>query len=162
MKKSNKHYAVYFKGTVEYRDIGDIDGYYAESQPYYEWSFTKNLEDAKIWKTLEGALGRVNYHPSYSELDTKIVDIKVQRSIVKNSIVLSDKTIIHNVEHQIEFESHTSVFFIKKPRTMDMYGFEEKSSKNGKTVWEYYNESKDITYVLTEDVNKQIISGKIK
>lgn len=161
MKKLYKHYAVYFKGRNEDRDI-DVDGYYAESQPYYEWSFTKNLEDAKIWKTLEGALGRVNYHPSYSELDTKIVDIKVQRSIVKNYIVLSDENIIDNVVHQIEFESHTSVFFIKRPRTMDMYGFVEKSSKNGKTVWEYYSESKDITYILTEDVDKQIISGKIK
>ncbi len=160
--KSVKHYAVYFTGVIDH-DM-KIDGYFAESQLYYSWSFTTDIDHAKLWKTIDSAINKVNSTVIYSDLDAKVVEVEVHRSVIKDTTTISWEKITENIRNQIEFKSLTTEYLKYKPRNMDMYGFVQTSSKRNKfkTVWEYYCEPKNITYILTEDINKQIISGKIK
>jgi hypothetical protein len=53
----DKKYTVYFEGKCDwYGTLPEVEikGYYAESQPHYKWSFTEDIDKAKVWKTLNG------------------------------------------------------------------------------------------------------------
>jgi hypothetical protein len=42
--------SVVFRYAVEFES-----GYYAENQPNYEWSYTRDINSAKLYKTIKGA-----------------------------------------------------------------------------------------------------------
>jgi hypothetical protein len=64
----NKNYVVFFKGKRDWDRIQqyhvlntEINGYYAEKQPNYRWSFTDDINKAKVYKTLNAAEKRVKH-----------------------------------------------------------------------------------------------------
>lgn len=76
-------YAALLEGS--YKTIGGtevkVNGYYAEKQPKYEWSFTDNFTDAKLYKTLEGAEERIIQAKFLGDNITgKIVEIHLNRT----------------------------------------------------------------------------------
>jgi hypothetical protein len=80
---TGKRFAVYFEGIWNrYNTFPGIQikGYYAEKQPNYEWSFTEDINKAKLYKTKGGAKERIEHQKicSYRELIGKIIEINFQ------------------------------------------------------------------------------------
>lgn len=76
----DKKYVVYFEG--EYNAYGTrpsviIKGYYAESQPHYKWSFTEDINKAKVWKTESWANKKIKHAKGcgYRDLSATIIEI---------------------------------------------------------------------------------------
>jgi len=83
-----KRYAVYFEGKCDWygtKTEVEIKGYYAQSQPNYDWSFTEDKNKAKLWKTEKGANGQIRHQKqcSYRNLVGKIVEIEVEEMKIK-------------------------------------------------------------------------------
>ena len=79
-----KKYVVHFKGKCDWsRTQSDhvlnkeINGYYAEKQPNYHWSFTDDITKAKVYKTLKFAEKRIKHASgcSYRNLTATITEI---------------------------------------------------------------------------------------
>ena len=79
-----KNYVVFFKGKRDWDRTQpdhalntEINGYYAEKQPNYKWSFTDDINNAKVYKTLNGAEKRVKHASgcSYRNLTATIIEI---------------------------------------------------------------------------------------
>ena len=71
-----KSFIVKFKG-------GEIDGYYADKQPNYHWSFTNDIALARIYKTKQGAQRLIDHQNicSYRYLKSEIVSVSVETII---------------------------------------------------------------------------------
>jgi len=82
-----KRYAVYFEGKCDWygtKPEVEIKGYYAQSQPNYEWSFTEDKNKAKLWKTEKGANAQIRQKQcAYRNLVGKIVEIEVEEMKIK-------------------------------------------------------------------------------
>tara|TARA_R110000796_G_scaffold105733_4_gene216038 strand:+ start:311 stop:571 length:261 start_codon:yes stop_codon:yes gene_type:complete len=84
-----KRYVVFFDGLWD--DYGtqepkEIKGYYANKQPNYgNWSFCEEINDAKLWKTKNGAQKRIDHQKecSYRELVGEIIEIEVEEMKIK-------------------------------------------------------------------------------
>lgn len=66
------------------------DGWYAEKQPKYHWSFTKNMNDAKVYKTLRGAeklVERASHTMEYRDLSASVqtVTVGTTKTIMRQS-----------------------------------------------------------------------------
>jgi hypothetical protein len=77
-----KRYAVYFEGNCDWHGTKpevEITGYYAQSQPNYDWSFTSDLNEAKLWKTKRGANAKILHQKQcvYKDLIAKIIEIEI-------------------------------------------------------------------------------------
>ena len=77
----DKKYTVYFEGKYDwYGTLPEVEikGYYAESQPHYKWSFTEDIDKAKVWKTLNGVNNKIKHAKgcAYRDLTAKIVEIE--------------------------------------------------------------------------------------
>lgn len=77
-----KKYAVYFEGKCDWYGHGpevEIKGYYARLQPNYDWSFTDDVNNAKLWKTEKGANNKIRHQKqcAYQNLVGKIVEVEV-------------------------------------------------------------------------------------
>lgn len=58
-----KRFVVYYEGEIkQWNGFVTVKGYYAAKQSHYEWSFTENIEEAKMYKTKKGALKRKNFN----------------------------------------------------------------------------------------------------
>ena len=77
----DKKFTVYFEGKCDwYGTLPEVEikGYYAESQPHYKWSFTEDINKAKVWKTLNGVNNKIKHAKgcAYRDLTAKIVEIE--------------------------------------------------------------------------------------
>lgn len=82
-----EQYAIYFEGNTD--KYGYIKGYYAAKQPNYEWSFTDDINEAKLWKSKTFANKHIkqqkmcSYRDLSSRLDTVEVETVETRVLVK-------------------------------------------------------------------------------
>jgi hypothetical protein len=68
-------YAVLIEG-----DFTSLPAYYADKQPKYEWSFTKNFTEAKLYKTKEGAEERILHAEQLQgNLTGKLIEIRIKQ-----------------------------------------------------------------------------------
>jgi len=80
----SKRYTVYFEGKWKSPIRSDaeieIKGYYSQKQPNYDWSFTEDINKAKLWKTKKGAQDKIDHQLccSYRTLVGTIVEIEVE------------------------------------------------------------------------------------
>lgn len=58
--------------------VVEFDGFYAEKQPNYDWSFTYNVEDAKLYKTLKAANERGEWGLKLKKYGKKYRLVKVE------------------------------------------------------------------------------------
>lgn len=85
---TGKRFAVYFEGKCDWygtKPEVEIKGYYAQSQPNYEWSFTDDINKAKLWKTEKAAEKKIDHQKicSYRTLKGKVVDVDVEEMKIK-------------------------------------------------------------------------------
>jgi hypothetical protein len=81
-------YVLHFKGTREILSKGEkiievIDGYYAESQPNYEWSFTTDIKKAKKYKTMKGVDDKIFHQQctDYRDFVATVYQITIEETI---------------------------------------------------------------------------------
>ena len=79
-----KRYTVHFEGKYKCNFTNEpeveIKGYYSQKQPDYHWSFTEDINKAKLWKTKKGAQDKIDHQLccSYRTLVGTIVEIEVE------------------------------------------------------------------------------------
>lgn len=86
-------------------------GYYANSQPDYNWSFTNDVNNAKEYKTLRGVLDRIFYYSpdydhKYGSTDRFLVE---KHSIIVmngNNINITNTFITKTFEETVELFKH--------------------------------------------------------
>ena len=83
-----KRYAVFFDGLWDAygtQEPKKIKGYYSTKQPNYHWSFCENINEAKLWKTKNGAQKKIDHQKicSYRDLVGKIIEIEVEEMKIK-------------------------------------------------------------------------------
>ena len=82
-----KYYVVHFDG--EYHDTRTdktvkINGYYANSQRNYEWSFTEDINRANLYRSIKYAHQKMihsSHTSSYRNLVVRIIEVELKISI---------------------------------------------------------------------------------
>ena len=90
-------------GTTESEEI---NGYYAKKQPRYEWSFTDNILEAKIWKTQKGAENQIQHQRecSYRDLNAQLFVIDENYHIINEIEVNKVKIIVNDIYKNQEID----------------------------------------------------------
>jgi len=91
--KKEKRYVLHFEGL----------GYYAARQPNYEWSFTKDINLAKFYKTTKGIIDRASHGAQLVDFQGKKIDmLTVKLKPVEVSDIIDKKDTAPMIKEQEE------------------------------------------------------------
>lgn len=71
------------------------EGYYANKQPYYNWSFTDKLPSAMVYQTMRNARKRADYPSQYGQGTVEAITI-TDKKIILLAKALADKAMIED------------------------------------------------------------------